>query len=285
VAERTGLSAFDLDALPETVDIRQGGNTIRAYPSLVDEGASVAIRILGTAAEQAREHPRGIRRLLAIATPNPMSYVQGHLTGAEKLAIASSPYPSTAALLDDALSAAIAAAAGDRAPFTRAAFEALRDEVAGGVLDAVFRVVSDAATALTAARQADKAISSASSLALMAPLADARAQLAALVFPGFIAATGAEQLRRLPVYVQGIAHRAARVAENVGRDRVWQTEVEQATALYRDAGGPLPITVDTPARLREVRWMLEELRISLFAQQLGAVGPISVQRVRKALTG
>ena len=75
-----------------------------------------------------------------------------------------------------------------------------------------------------------------------------------------------------------------KLAENVGRDRVWMAEVEQATELYRAAGGTLPLTLDTPERLADVRWMLEELRLSLFAQHLGAAGPVSVQRVRKALT-
>ncbi len=81
----------------------------------------------------------------------------------------------------------------------------------------------------------------------------------------------------------GILHRVARLADNPGRDRTWQTEVEQATTLYLDAGGTLPLAADTPARLAEVRWMLEELRLSLFAQHLGAAGPVSVQRIRKAL--
>ena len=75
----------------------------------------------------------------------------------------------------------------------------------------------------------------------------------------------------------------AKLAENPGRDRVWMTEVEQATTLYRDAGGTLPLAPRHPARLAEVRWMLEELRLSLFAQHLGAAGPVSVQRIRKAL--
>jgi ATP-dependent helicase HrpA len=91
------------------------------------------------------------------------------------------------------------------------------------------------------------------------------------------------RLRRMPVYLAGLLHRIARLADNPGRDRAWQTEVEQAENLYLDAGGTLPLTPETPAKLAEVRWMLEELRLSLFAQHLGAAGPVSVQRIRKAL--
>jgi ATP-dependent helicase HrpA len=118
----------------------------------------------------------------------------------------------------------------------------------------------------------------------MGPLTDARSQLAGLVHPGFAGIAGVTRLRRLPVYLAGLLHRVTRLAENPGRDRAWQTEVEQATALYLDHDGKLPLTADTPARLAEVRWMLEELRLSLFAQHLGAAGPVSVPRIRKALT-
>jgi ATP-dependent helicase HrpA len=139
------------------------------------------------------------------------------------------------------------------------------------------------AKVLTSAREVDQAISSASSLAFLGPLTDARSQLAGLVHPGFAGVAGVARLRRIPVYLAGLQHRVTRLAENPGRDRTWQTEVEQATTLYLDAGGTLPLTVDAPPRLAEVRWMLEELRLSLFAQHLGAAGPVSVQRIRKAL--
>jgi ATP-dependent helicase HrpA len=160
----------------------------------------------------------------------------------------------------------------------------LRAEVNAKLVDALFATVSLAARVLGAARDADRAISAAASLSLMPALADARSQLDALVHPGFLRITGMTQLRRVPVYLAGITHRVGKLADAPGRDRVWLTEVEQATALYRDAGGTLPLTATTAAALVPVRWMLEELRLSLFAQQLGTAGTVSIQRIRKALT-
>ena len=281
---RTGLTAFDLDELPDSVERALCGSVVRAYPALVDDGSSVSVALLPTAAEAARAHRAGIRRLLTLATPSPAPYVQEHLSAGDKLSLAASPYPSTAALLADAVAAAIAEVAADRAPRSRAAFERLRDEVAQGLVERVFRIVADAAAALSAAREADRAIVSASSLAFLSPLADARAQLDALVHPGFIGIDGAAQLRRLPVYLRGIVYRVERLADNPGRDRAWQTQVDQAAALYREAGGSLPLTADTAPKLVAARWMLEELRLSLFAQQLRAAGPVSVQRIRAALS-
>ncbi|MFT4029142.1 MAG: ATP-dependent RNA helicase HrpA [Protaetiibacter sp.] len=283
--ERTGLTAWDLESLPEQVTATQAGATVVGYPALVDEGTAVAVKVFTSRADADAAHRRGVRRLVALALPNPLGYVQEQLTATEKLVLATAPYPSTKALLDEVLLAVVDELAGDAAPRDRAGFEALRGRVSGGLMDGLFRAAGLTARVLTAAKEADKAISQASSLAFMSPLADARAQLGALVHPGFVRVTGLAQLARVPVYLAGIRHRAEKLADNPGRDRAWQTQVEEATALYRAAGGELPLTPATPARLVPVRWMLEELRLSLFAQHLGAAGPVSVQRVRKALEG
>ncbi|MGN6326424.1 ATP-dependent RNA helicase HrpA [Pseudolysinimonas sp.] len=279
--ERDRVDAWDLGDLP--TELQNGA--VRGYPALVDEGDHVALRVLANAGEQLVAHRRGVRRLIALTLPSPAAYIQDHLTTTEKLQLATSPYRSVAALIEDAVLAVVDDLAGERAPFDAAGFAALRQEVSAALIDRSFAVVSLAARALAAAREADKTISASSSLALMGPLADARAQLDALIHPGFLRITGAAQLPRVPVYLAGIVHRVERMPENLGRDRAWQTEVEQAVALYRDAGGPLPLRFDIPERLVAVRWMLEELRLSLFAQPLGARGPVSVQRVRKALAG
>jgi ATP-dependent helicase HrpA len=278
--ERSGLTSWDLESLPELVET--GG--VRGFPALVDEGKAVGVRVFATAVEADTAHPLGVRRLLALGLPSPAGYVRDHLTSAEKLALAASPYPSANALLDDALLATITDLMSGRAPRDRVGFEALRSEVSGGLVDGMFATVSTAARVLTAAREVDRAISASSSLAFLGPLGDARSQLDALVHPGFVAITGVSRLRRVPVYLAGLLHRVAKLTENPGRDRAWQTEVEQAIDLYEQVGGTLPLTPDTDPRLVDVRWMLEELRLSLFAQHLGAVGPVSVQRVRKALS-
>ena len=277
--ERTGLTAWDVDALPPFVE--SGG--VRGFPALVDEGRTAGVRVFATEPEAQTAHRGGVRRLLALALPSPAGYVRDHLTDAEKLALAASPYPSVTALLDDALLATLSDLTGDRAPRDRAAFDALRTDVSGGLVDGMFATVATTARVLTAAREADRAISAASSLAFLGPLGDARAQLGALVHPGFVGITGATRLRRVPVYLAGLLHRIQKLPENPGRDRAWQTEVEQAIALYEQVGGTLPLTAGTDPRLVEVRWMLEELRLSLFAQHLGAAGPVSVPRIRKAL--
>ncbi|MWB97464.1 ATP-dependent RNA helicase HrpA [Agromyces seonyuensis] len=288
IPERSGVTAWEWDRIPEYVDARQAGNLIRAYPAIVDDGASVSLRLLATPADRDAATPRGIRRLLALATPSPTSYVQEHLTNQEKLALGASPYPSTKALLDDVLLAAIDAELRRLHPdgllATRVEFDAVRDAVSQTVMDAVYAGVAQTAAVLTAARAAEKAITKASSIQLMAPLADARAQIAGLVFPGFVSAVGLERLRHLARYLQAIERRVGRLVDNPGRDRARLVEVEQATKLFTDAGGVIPLPQDAPERLVRVRWLLEELRVSLFAQELGTAETVSLPRIRKALS-
>ena len=294
--ERTGLTTWDFDELPRFVDTGQGGrgtgmprSVIRGYPTLVVETDGVAIRVVGTVDEQERSLPDGVRRLLMNDIPSPVSYVQEHLTGTEKLALAASPYPSTKALFDDCLAAVVDSALHESVPgglvFTRAEFERVRELVSATVMDALFDTVSLVAAVLTGARVAEKALSATSSMALLGALTDARTQLGGLVFAGFVSRTGLGRLRHLPRYLQALVWRIERLPDNPGRDRVWMNEVQTATARFTDAGGSIPLPPHPRPSLEHARWMLEELRVSLFAQHLGTAETVSLQRIQKVLAG
>jgi ATP-dependent helicase HrpA len=292
--ERSGLTTWDLDELPRFVDTEQKGpggstNVIRAYPAFVDDGSSVSIRLMSTPADQAAAMPGGVRRLLLASIPSPVAYVQQHLTSNEKLTLAASPYPNTKALFDDTLLAVIDSVLYRMKPdgqlFMRAEFEAVRDRVSGIVMDSMFETVGLVTRILTAARSAEKAIGSATSLVFLSALNDAKTQLAGLVHPGFVSATGLEQLRHIPRYLNGITQRIAALPVNPGRDRAWQTQVETALALYADAGGRIPLAPGSREAIVHARWMLEEFRVSLFAQGLGTAETVSIQRIRKVLGG
>ena len=282
--ERAGLMTWDFDELPRTLDTKQGGNTIRAYPALVDDGASVAIRLMTTPGDQAGQQRRGVRRMLLLAIPSPVSYVQDHLTQTEKLTLAQSPYRTTVELFADCMAVCIDAGLAGREVWTRSEFEAVRDEISATIMDSLFQVVSLLTKVVTGFREAEKAIKAASNIAMLSPLADAREQLSALVYPGFASETGITQLRRVPVYLAGIVHRIGKLGENLGRDRVWMTEVQAATARYELAGGRLPLLPDSTVSLVRARWLLEELRLSLFAQHLGTAEPVSLQRIVRVLS-
>ena len=284
-SERDGVTRVDAE-LPEHIDVRQGGNVVRAYPGFAPVERGFGVRMHATAAERDAAQAVAVPAMLQQQIATPGQYVAQNLTQAERLAIGSSPYRSTDALMDDVLGLIIdqeLARAG--AVTSPEEFDAVKAAVEQGIVDRMFQVTALAARCLTAARGVDRALRDGSSIAFMAQLADARSQLDGLVFDGFIRRTGMPQLERLPVYLAGIEHRVKRLPETAHRDRVWMTEAQDATAIYETAGGRLPLQPAASEQLVQVRWMLEELRLSLFAQQLGARGPVSVQRIRKALQG
>ena len=287
VAERSGLTTWDLDELPDVVDTRVAGGVVRGYPALVDEKDTVAIRIEATAERAARLTHDGVRRLLLLAVPSPSAYVLEHLTAAEKLALATSPYPSAKALIEDARLAVADAVIARTAPVvrTRAQFDAVRDAFSSVVVDELFAAVSLAARILTRQREVERAIRGQNSMTLLGALGDVKAQVAGLVFPGFVSQIGLARLAHLPRYLEAAGERVAGLADNPGRDRQRMTEYERVAAAFAEAGGTIPLPSGASPALTRARWLLEEFRVSLYAQRLGTAEPVSPQRIAKALAG
>jgi ATP-dependent helicase HrpA len=285
--ERTGLTEWTFGDLPDVVDTRVAGGVVRGYPAIVDEGATVALRIEATPEAAATATHAGARRLLLLAVPSPSAYVLDHLTSAEKLALAASPYPSAKALVEDArvavADAVIARTAPDGVVRTRAGFDAVRDALSAVVVDELFQTVSLTAKILTTARDVERAVRGQNSLTLLGALNDVKSQVAGLVFPGFISRTGTTRLAHFPRYLRGALDRVKALADNPGRDRQRMSEFERAAAAFAEAGGVIPVPAGQAPALTRTRWLLEEYRVSLFAQQLGTAEAVSLQRIQKAL--
>jgi ATP-dependent helicase HrpA len=297
VAERTGLTTWPADLpggrLPEVVEtVAPGGVVVRGYPALVEEPGprhepTVALRVLADARQQAAAHRRGVRRLVLLETALATSRVTTRWSGTQALTLAASPYRTTEALVADVQLAAVDALVGDRGEVRDSgAYRMLRDAVRPRLEDTVHRVVTDLVAVLTAARELDAAVRSSTSLALLSTLQDVREQAAALVHDGFVAETGAARLPHLTRYLRAAQHRLAKAADNPNRDAQLAWTVHDLEALLDAARARVESGSVDPARtaaLTDVRWMLEELRVSLFAQQLGTPTPVSEKRVRAAL--
>ncbi|MCL2463694.1 MAG: DUF3418 domain-containing protein, partial [Micrococcales bacterium] len=278
--------------LAEVVETHSRSADVKGYPALVDltpTGGPVGVRVLGSPVAAAAAHRAGLRRLLLADVGLGTARITSRWTGAQALALASSPYPDTEALVADVQLAAIDALvpdpAGVRDPDSYAAVRArLREELE----DEVHRLVGTLVGVLTAWREADAAVRSLSSLALVATGHDVRVQLDALVGPGFVGRTGAARLAHLVRYLRAATYRLAKAAEQPARDAALAAQVSEATAAYGDAVARAASGAPDPAReaaLAAVRWQLEELRVSLFAQQLGTPEKVSVARIRRALAG
>lgn len=286
--EQTGLTSWTFGDLPEVLDTRVAGGVVRGYPAIVDQGKTVAVRVESTADAAAAATRAGILRLVLLGVPSPSSYVQEHLTSQEKLALAASPYQSAAALIEDCRAAVArrvidAATGGTGIVRAEAEFARVRDAVSSSLVDDLFACVSLVARILTRARDVERGIKTQNSLALLGPLNDIRTQLSGLLHPGFVSAAGVERLAHFPRYLEGMLDRLKTLTNEPGKDRARMTEFERMAKVFEDAGGTIPLPADAAPALVEVRWLLEEYRISVFAQRLGTAQPVSPQRITKVL--
>ncbi|RCV51954.1 ATP-dependent RNA helicase HrpA [Marinitenerispora sediminis] len=283
--ERTGLTSWDFGPLRQRFERKTAGHSVRGYPALVDEGDTVAVRIFDTEAEQRRAMWAGTRRLLLLRIPSPVPVVRRGLENRTKLALSDSPHGSVPALFDDCLTCAVDALVADAGGpvWDPDAFDALADQVRAELADTLAEVVAAVERVLVLWQQVQRRIRGTTSLAVLPSLNDVQGQLAELVFPGFVTATGRRRLPDLARYLRAIAHRLDKLPENPRRDQTNLVKVAQSRAAYDKALADLPPGRAADADVREVRWMLEELRVSYFAQELGTAYPVSDKRITKAL--
>ncbi|WP_344114115.1 ATP-dependent RNA helicase HrpA [Kribbella alba] len=284
--ERTGLTDWTFDVLPRSFSEHRGGLTVAGYPALVDEGKSVSVRLQETERDQTASMWNGTRRLLLLTMPSVIDVVQRHLSNQSKMTLMNSPHRNVGDLLDDAVSAAVDQLMADAGGpvWDAQGFARLRDAVRAELADTVLAILAQVEQVLSLARAVDRQISKASSPALLATLSDVRGQLEGLVHRGFITETGAKRLPDLVRYLRGIEQRLEKVGANAMRDRSGMAIVQTLTDEYDKRLKAVPAGKYPSPELLEVRWMLEELRISLFAQTLGTPYPVSDKRIRKALT-
>ncbi len=279
--ERSGLRDWTIAELPRTIELQTGG--ARAYPALVDEGETVGVRALETPEAQARAMLAGTRRLLALTVPSPIRAARRDLDRGAALTLAGAPHGGAGALLHDAvvaaLDAAIAAAGGPA--WDEAGWRALRARVAADLPEQTARIVGLAVEILDAARDVRLRLEALPADEALRPARlDVAAQIGGLVYPGFLAATGADRLADVTRYLRGAQRRLERLPDAPAADRDRMAvlhELERDLRRRREAAGPCS------AALRDVAWMLQELRVSQFAQGLGVRGQISTKRVRRAL--
>jgi ATP-dependent helicase HrpA len=282
--ERRGLRSWSIGRLPRTVEVERGGRLVQGYPALVDEGDSVAVRILETDEAQARAMWQGTRRLLLLGSPSPTRFVLGRLGNRAKLTLRDYPHGSAPDLFDDCIACAADAlmAEGGGPAWDAEGFAKLHDKVRGELADATLEVVTGVERILAAVHGVELRLADANP-ALGPALGDIRAQLDGLVYRGFVTATGSRRLQDVLRYVRGIQHRLDKLPSQPARDAELMADVEELREAYRRRLDRVPPGGQPGEALREIRWMIEELRISYFAQPLGTPYPISAKRLRRAL--
>ncbi|WP_163162454.1 ATP-dependent RNA helicase HrpA [Arthrobacter sp. Alg241-R88] len=281
--EQEGLTEWSFGTVQRQVSSMVKGHTVTGYPALVDQGKSVALRVFQTPDEQQDAMRGGVIRLLALRVPAPDRYVLEHLSNTEKLTFSQNPHGSVAALIADCALAAIDKLTPAELPWDRQSFDALYEVVRAELIDTVFSVTAVVERILAATRRIEKQLKGTTSLALISALNDIKSQLEHLVYPGFVARTGYAQLSQLPRYLAAIEKRLERLPGNVQRDALSMAVVQRLEDDYDDAVSALLPGRRAGGELAQVRWMIEELRVSLFAVELGTAYSVSEKRIRAVL--
>ena len=282
---RTGLTSWNFGELPP--EFRDG--SVVAYPALADAGTTVDVRLFETPDAAHAAMWAGTRRLILLGAPSPawgFKSIAGGLSTRAKLALSHNPHGGVAALFADCVNCAadyLMAEAGGPA-WNRQGFERLSASVRSGLHEVTAEVVKQVEAALRLAHAVGARLEDNYADLLQPAVADMRAQLSGLIYPGFVAATGYRRLPHLARYLRGIERRLDKLPENPARDAANMAIAQRTEQAYQQAVADLPAARRDQPGITEARWLLEELRVSLFAQTLGTQAPVSENRILAALS-
>ncbi|MFI6447309.1 ATP-dependent RNA helicase HrpA [Kitasatospora sp. NPDC050543] len=285
--EQGGLTAWpaSLPVLQRTFEQRSRGHSLRAYPALVDEGQSVGVRLFDTPEAQQQAMWDGTRRLLMLTTNSPAKSIQGRLGNQAKLALSHNPHGSITALFEDIVACAtdqLMTAAGGPA-WDETAYRKLFDKVRADLAELSADTTLKTAMALIAFQKASSRLKTVGSPVLLTAVNDVRLHLASLVYPGFVTDSGWRRLPDLKRYLLAVDRRLEALPNHPQRDAQNLLKVQQVQSAYGELLASVPAGRRPSPELRQIRWMIEELRVSFFAQSLGTPTPVSEKRIMKAM--
>jgi ATP-dependent helicase HrpA len=284
--ERKGLTDWTIGTLTRVFETRRAGQPVKAYPALVDDGDTVSVRLFDTEAEQQQAMWKGTRRLILRNIPvNPAKFASEKLTNAQKLALSANPHGSIQGLFDDcAMAAADKLIADFGGPaWDEESYRKLYDKVRAEIVDTTVRTVAQVQQVLAAWQACERRLKAVRSPALLPNLQDVRKQLDALVKPGFVTEAGLRRMPDLMRYLVAADRRLQQMPTNVQRDTTRMQKVHEMQDEYAWLLEQMPQGRPVASSVLDIRWMIEELRVSYFAHALGTAYPVSDKRIVKAI--
>ncbi len=272
------LTTWNFGQLPELLEIHRGGQTLFGYPALVDRATHCDVEVFDSPEEAERAHHLGLRRLFALQLREPIRYLEKNLPGLREMAMHYMAIGTQDMLRDQLIEIALERAClQSPLPNDEASFLARREEGRGRLNLLAQELARLAGQILGEYAAAVKKLAQAKPYP--AAYADLQNQLRTLISPRFIATTSYAQLVHLPRYLKGIVLRIEKLKADPARDLRLAAELQPLIHHYQRASVQRSGVAD--ARLEEFRWLLEELRISLFAQELRTPMPVSTKRLHK----
>ena len=279
--EQSGLHIWSFAELPQCYEQKQRGFSVKAFPAIVDEKDAVGIKLFETEFEQAVAMQQGLRRLLLLNVPSPIKYLHEKLPNKAKLGLYFTPFGRVLDLIDDCIACAVDKLIADFGGFVwnEEGFDKLRDFVRENVNEVTVDIAQKVEQILTLTHQLNQRLKGKMDFTMAFALSDMKSQISGLIYQGFVQKSGYARLPDLLRYLQAIDKRMDKLVQDVNRDRAAMLRVEQVQQAYQQLLAKLPKSKPISDEVAEIRYMIEELRVSLFAQQLGTKYQVSDKRV------
>lgn len=283
--EQKGLKTWSFGELPTLYKQKRGGFEVKAYPAIVDGKDSVEIKLFETEEEQHNAMKAGQRRLILLNVPSPIKYLHDNLPNKSKLGLYFNQYGRVMDLIDDCIACGIDKLIDEQGGLVwqPEAFEKMKEHIRAELGDTVVEIAKQVETILTTAFQIQKKLKGRVDLSMAFALSDIKAQIENLIFKGFATECGWKRLQDIHRYMKAIERRMEKLPIDPNRDRMHLLKVEGITSDYKELLNKIPKGQPIPDKVKEIRWMIEELRVSYFAQQLGTPYPVSDKRVKNAI--
>ncbi len=283
--EQQGLHVWSFGDLPQSYQQKRGNYQLQAWPALVDDKDSVAIRLFDSPAEQQKNMWRGQRRLLWLNIPSPVKYLHEKLPNKAKLGLYFNPYGKVTELIDDCISCGIDKLMAEHGgpAWTEQGFEQLKEIIRAELNETVVAIAIQTEQILTAVFQINKRLKGKVDMSQALALSDIKAQMAGLIYRGFVTGNGWQHLTDTLRYLQAIERRLDKLPVDPHSDRSRMLKIQSIEQQWQQWRSKLPALQQDDADVSAIRWMLEELRVSLFAQQLGTPYPVSEKRILQAM--
>ncbi|EGR0071782.1 ATP-dependent helicase [Vibrio vulnificus] len=283
--EQQGLHTWSFGELPQVYQQKRGGYQVKAFPALVDNKDSVEIKLYETEQEQISAMQAGQRRLILLNVPSPIKYLHANLPNKSKLGLYFNPYGKVLDLIDDCIACGVDKLIEERGGLVwePEKFEALKEHVRAELGDTVVDIAKQVETILTTAFNINKKLKGKIDFTMAFALSDIKAQIEGLIFKGFATECGWKRLPDILRYMKAIERRMEKLPIDPNKDRLHMLKIESVVKDYKELLNKIPKGLAVPENVKEIRWMIEELRVSFFAQQLGTPYPVSDKRVKNAI--
>ena len=283
--EQSNITDWNFGTLPTTYEEKQKNYTVKAYPALIDHQNSVSIELVDNQEEQQKLNKLGLRRLLMLNIPSPIKYLHEKLPNKSKLGLYFNSFGTVLMLIDDCIACAVDELIDkyNQNIQNQDQYQKLLDYTKTNINETVIDIAKQVESILTLHYNINKKLKGRVDLSLAFALSDIKKQLSNLVYKGFVADSGYKRLADVYRYLLAIEKRIEKLMGNVMKDRQSMNIIEEVENQYEKWVNSLPQIVRSKDSVINIRWMIQELRVNLFAQQLGTPYPISPKRVKQQI--